>query len=87
MLSSVLNSERAIQVNIQIIRIFSKMRELMSTHKEILQRLEQLENKDVEQDDKIKLIFDYLTQLEKDKHEQNEYKSRPRIGFKSEVAD
>ena len=87
MLSSVLNSERAIQVNIQIIRVFSKMRELLSTHKEILQRLEQLENKDFEQDDKIKLIFDYLDQLEKDKHEQNEYKSRPRIGFKSEVAD
>ena len=45
MLSSVLNSERAIQVNIQIIRIFTKMREMLMSHKEILQRLEQIENK------------------------------------------
>jgi hypothetical protein len=38
MLSSVLNSERAIAVNIQIIRLFTKMRELLSTHKDILQK-------------------------------------------------
>ncbi len=43
MLSSVLNSDRAIMVNIQIIRIFTKMRELLQTHKEILQKLEELE--------------------------------------------
>jgi hypothetical protein len=38
MLSSVLNSETAIRVNIQIIRVFTKMRELLSTHKDILLR-------------------------------------------------
>jgi phage regulator Rha-like protein len=43
MLSSVLNSERAIMVNIAIIRVFTKMRELLSTHKEILQKLERIE--------------------------------------------
>ncbi len=83
MLSSVLNSDRAIMVNIQIIRIFTKMREMFETHKEILQKLEQLENKDIEQDDKIMLIFEYLKQLEKSKQEELEFKNRPRIGFKS----
>ena len=43
MLSSVLNSERAIMVNIQIMRVFTKKRELVETHKEILHKLEQLE--------------------------------------------
>jgi len=83
MLSSVLKSERAIQVNIQIIRVFTKIKELLSTNKEILQKLEQLERKDMEQDDKIILIFDYLKQLEQVKNEEEEFKTRSRIGFKS----
>lgn len=82
MLSSVLNSERAIMVNIAIIRVFTKMRELLSTHKEILLKLKQLEEKDSEQDDKITLVFDYLRELEKAKQEEREFKGRPRIGFK-----
>ncbi len=82
MLSSVLNSERVISVNIQIIRIFTKMRELLSTHKEILQKLEQLERKDMEHDEKIMLIFEYLKQLEKSKQEELDQKNRPRIGYK-----
>ena len=82
MLSSVLNSNRAIMVNIQIIRVFTKMREMLETHKEILQKLEQLEKKDIEQDDKIMLIFEYLKQLEKSKKEELDFKNRPRIGFK-----
>jgi hypothetical protein len=84
MLSSVLNSERAIMVNIQIIRVFTRMRELLSTHKEILLKLEQLEQKDLEQDDKIALIFEYLKELEKDKQQESEQKERPRIGFKTQ---
>lgn len=83
MLSSVLNSKQAILVNIQIIRVFTKIRELLTTHKEILQKLEQLEKKDIEQDDKIMLIFEYLKQLEKSKQEELEQKNRPKIGFKS----
>jgi hypothetical protein len=83
MLSSVLNSDRAITVNIQIIRVFTKMRELLITHKEILQKLEQIEKKDIEQDEKIMLIFEYLKQLEKSKQEELEQRNRPKIGFKS----
>ncbi len=82
MLSSILKSEQAIHVNIQIIRIFTKMRKLLSTHKEILQKLEAIEKKDIEQDEKIIMIFNYLRQLESSKQEEEEYKDRPRIGFK-----
>ena len=63
MLSSVLNSERAIQVNIQIMRIYAKLREMILTNKDILQKLEQLERKVVEHDGEIKLIFKYLKEL------------------------
>ena len=83
MLSSVLNSDRAIMVNIQIIRLFTKMRELLQTHKEILQKLEEIESKDVEQDKKIMLIFEFLKQLEQDKQLQEGQANRKRIGFKS----
>ena len=82
MLSSILNSARAISVNIQIIRIFTKMRELLSTNQEILRKLEDLEKKDLEHDDKILLIFEYLKQLEIAKQNEMEYKNRDPIGYK-----
>jgi hypothetical protein len=63
MLSGVLNSETAIQVHIQIIRVFAKMRELLLTHKDILIQLEKIENKLTKNDDDIALIFQYLKQL------------------------
>jgi hypothetical protein len=63
MLASVLNSERAIEVNIQIVRVFIKMREMMLTHKNILLQLEKIEKKLTSHDDDIALIFDYLKQL------------------------
>lgn len=85
MLSSVLGSEKAVQVNIQIIRVFSKMRELLSAHKEIIQKLEQLERNDLDQDDKILRIVDYLKQQEQNKNEKEEFRRRPRIGFKSRL--
>ena len=50
MLSCVLNSERAIEVNIRIIRIFTKMREMLSSHKDILVKLEQIEKKLLQHD-------------------------------------
>ncbi|MBK9359265.1 MAG: ORF6N domain-containing protein [Bacteroidales bacterium] len=82
MLSSVLNSDRAILVNIQIIRIFTRMRTLLESHKEILRKLEFLEKKDIEQEDKILLIFEYLKQLEQAKQEETQLRERKRIGFK-----
>ena len=63
MLSSVLNSERAVQVNIAIIRAFVKLREMLSTHKELTHKLAQLERKIEKHDENIKLIFNAIRQL------------------------
>ena len=63
MLSGVLNSETAIRVNIQIIRVFTKMREMLLTHKDILLQLEKIEQKLIKHDEEILLIFQYLKQL------------------------
>jgi len=84
MLSSVLNSDQAIMVNIRIIRVFTKMRELFSANKEILGKPEQIERKDVEQDDKIMLIFEYLKQFKEDKQQKINQKNRKKIGYKTE---
>ena len=56
-MASVLNSERAIQVNIQIVRIFTKMREILTSHEEILQKLIKIEQKLAEHDDQILAFF------------------------------
>jgi hypothetical protein len=84
MLSSVLNSDRAISVNIQIIRVFSRMRQLLETQKEILKKLESIEMKDIEQDEKITVIFEYLRQLEQVRDEETRFRERKRIGFRTE---
>lgn len=60
MLSSVLNSKRAIQVNIQIIRTFTKIREMLTTHKELKQKIEEMEKKYNYQ---FKVVFDVIKQL------------------------
>lgn len=63
MLSSVLSSDRAVKVNIQIIRIFTRMRELLLTHKDILLKLEQLEKQVVQNSLDIQVIFSALKEL------------------------
>ena len=60
MLSSVLNSERAIQVNIQIIRTFTKFREMILTHKELQKKIESMESK---YDYQFKIVFNAIKQL------------------------
>jgi phage regulator Rha-like protein len=81
MLASVLNSERAVHVNIRIVRIFASMRKLLETHAELLRKLEQLQQKDIEQDRQILLIFEYLKQLEQSRQQQDEQFNRKRIGY------
>ena len=83
MLSSVLNSERAILVNIQIIRIFTRMRELLIPNKDILQKLLDLTSQGLDHDRKIKLIFRYLQQLRESEADKQDYNQRPRISFKT----
>jgi hypothetical protein len=78
MLSSVLNSETAIEVNIQIIRIFTRIREMLSTHKDILLKLEQLERKTDKHDDEMQMVFAALKELINPPNP-----PRRRIGFKT----
>ena len=63
MLSSVLNSERAIQVNILIMRAFTRLRDILLTHKELAAKIEALEKKYSEHDETIKAIFEAIKQL------------------------
>jgi len=63
MLSSVLNSERAIQVNILIMRAFTKLRATLLTHKELANKIDALENKYSDHEEKIKVIFEAIRQL------------------------
>ena len=60
MLSSVLNSERAIHVNIAIMRAFVKLREMLATHKDLARKLNEMENK---YDAQFKVVFDAIRQL------------------------
>jgi hypothetical protein len=57
MLSCVLNSDRAIEANIRILRIFSRIREMLISSKEILFKIDSLENRINQQDDHIRSIF------------------------------
>jgi phage regulator Rha-like protein len=77
MLANVLRSKKAIQVSLRIIEIFVKMREMLSTHKDVLLKLEQLEKKVTGHDVDVQIIFKYLKQLLDPPRE-----PRPRIGFR-----
>jgi len=63
MLSSVLNSERAIEVNIAIMRVFVRLREMMATHKELAFKLIELEERLEGHDEQIQNIFEAISQL------------------------
>ena len=79
MLSSVLNSKKAIAVNIQIMRIFTKLREMLLTHKDLLLEMEALRKKVQGQDDRVEMIYKYLLQFIKE-----EQTPRKKMGFKRE---
>ena len=82
MLASVLNSERAIQVNIQIVRVFTRMREILTSHKELVIKFERIAKKLSEHDDQFLVIFEYLKKLEQAKHQIQEQQNRKRVSFK-----
>ena len=78
MLSSVLKSKQAVAVNIQIIRIFTRMRALVLTHKDILLKLEKMEKQVSKNNKEIETIFEVLKQLLTKPNE-----PRKKIGFKN----
>ena len=63
MLASVLNSPRAIEAGIFVVRAFVKLREILSTHKELAQKLKELEYKIETHDEQITAIFEAINQL------------------------
>jgi len=63
MLSSVLRSERAIQVNIQIIRVYMRMRQLLLDNKELWKKLEKIEQSLAKKDEEIQAIFKIIKKL------------------------
>jgi len=73
MLSSVLNSDRAIQVNVQIMRAFTQLRKMLSSHEELKQKIEGIEKK---YDRQFKIVFDVIKQLLDE-----ESKPKKKIGF------
>ena len=77
MLSSVLNSKRAIQVNIAIIRTFVRLKQMLSTHKDLAQKLSELERRMEKHDEHIHTIFQAIRQLMNQPPEP----SKRKIGF------
>jgi hypothetical protein len=76
MLSSVLKSRRAVQVNIEIMRAFVKLREILSTHKDLARKLEELEKR---YDERFRVVFEAIRQLM-----QPPEKPKRQVGFRVE---
>lgn len=84
MLSSVLKSKRAKEMNVAIMRTFVALRKLALSYAEIMGELEQIRKKVTGHNDQINLIFEYLKQFEQAKQQELEHQNRKRIGFKAE---
>lgn len=81
MLSGILNSEKAIDVNISIIRAFVFMRQYALTHKDLTEKLLELENR---YDKQFKDVYDAINFLLQKDSQETEQKQRKRIGFKKD---
>lgn len=79
MLSSILNSDKAIQTNIQIMRIFTKVRQMLLDTSEIRLDIVQIQKKLENHDKNIELVFNYLDELTEKEENQ---KPRTKIGYK-----
>ena len=82
MLSSVLKSETAINVNIQIIRLFTRMRKLIEGQKELIVKFTKLENAVDGQGREIQVLFEYIKRLMEESESIKSQASRKKIGFK-----
>jgi hypothetical protein len=89
MLSSVLKSDRARHMNIQIMRLFVRMREVLTEHKELLLQVEKLRGTVSHHSRDIRVIFNHLKKMEKEENDRRllaqiaASKPRPSVGFKS----
>jgi len=80
MLSSVLNSKKAIAVNIQIMRIFTKLREMLTDNLNLKLEIEEIKKKLSNQSKNIELVFNYLDELIEKKENPE---PRPQIGYRA----
>lgn len=83
MLSSVLKSKQAVDINIAIMRTFVLLRRMLYNDQELLRWQNEIEQKLSKQNNQILMIFEYLKQFEQAKQQELEQNNRPRIGFKS----
>ncbi len=81
MLSSVLRNSTAIQINIQIMRAFVFVRQYAMTHKDLTEKLKEIENK---YDQQFKDVYEAINFLLQKDHQETDQKQRKRIGFKND---
>jgi hypothetical protein len=81
MLSSVLSSDQAVDVNIKIMRVFTKIRQMLTDNTELRLAVEKLERKSDNHSKNIELVFQYLDELQEKKEKKIE-KPRKKIGYK-----
>ncbi|WP_378187399.1 ORF6N domain-containing protein [Aquimarina sp. W85] len=79
MLSSVLNSPTAIKVNIQVIRVFTKIRQMLTDNLSVKLEIEEIKKKLLNHSKNIELVFDYLDELQEKKENPDD---RKKIGYK-----
>ncbi len=83
MLSGILNSDRAIAVNIQIMRVFTRIRQMLVENTDLRLDIEKIKDKLNNQDKNMEIVFSYLDELiEK---QENPNPPRTRIGFKPDI--
>ena len=81
MLSSVLNSKKAIEVNIAIMRTFTMLRKMLLMQKDFMQEIEKIRKHLLGHDNQFLMIFEYLKHVEESRQQQIDQANRKRIGF------
>lgn len=82
MLSGVLKSKKALEINIVIMRTFNMVRKMLLTHKDLVLEVKNIKEQISDHKSQLLLIFEYLEQFEKVKRQNIEQTKRKRIGFK-----
>jgi len=85
MLSSVLNSEKAIQINIQIVRIFTRLRHVVNSHLELKLEIENIKTELNNHGKNMEIVFAYLDELSKKIDSPEKENPRRRIGYKPDA--
>jgi hypothetical protein len=84
MLSGILKSTKAIEINIAIMRTFTMLRKMLYLQKDVILEIQEIKNKISEHGNQISLVFEYLKQIEQAKQSETEYIEREPVGFKLE---